>query len=443
MEDKNKLNENKDINEREELYQVFEKEKWYIKLLKKIGLVEDKNEEENELTKKYDEGYDKGVHSGIFSGIVISIFVLIILYVLKVNVIDSSLKNIDEITFKLKEINYYVNKHFLYEKDEDKINDYVALGMMASLEDPYAAYYTKEDVKDLQEQVTGEYYGIGVIVMQDPSDSYLIVTRIYDDSDAKNTSLSIGDKIIKVDDEDVFGYDSDEVVSLVRGKEGTQVKLTILKPDGKTTEDVLITRKKIVQDHVEGKILDNNIGYISIDQFEGKAYEQFIAYKEEFTEKNIKGLIIDLRNNPGGNLDVLQQLANIFLDNKLITYFKFNDNKRIDYYSIDGAWDIPVVILINGYSASASEAFTGALKDHGIATVVGTKSFGKGIVQEIYPLHDGSAIKFTVADYYTPSGVNITGEGIMPDIEVEANQNGEDNQLDVAIKTLMDKINNK
>lgn len=443
MEDKNKLNENKNINEREELYQVFEKEKWYIKLLKKIGLVEDKNEEENELTKKYDEGYDKGVRSGIFSGIVVSIFVLIILYILKVNLLDSNLKNIDEIAFKLKEINYYVNKHFLYEKDEDKINDYVALGMMASLEDPYAAYYTKEDVKDLQEQVTGEYYGIGVIVMQDPSDSYLIVTRIYDDSDAKNTSLSIGDKIIKVDDEDVFGYDSDEVVSLVRGKEGTQVKLTILKPDGKTTEDVLITRKKIVQDHVEGKILDNNIGYISIDQFEGKAYEQFIAFKEEFTEKNIKGLIIDLRNNPGGNLDVLQQLANIFLDNKLITYFKFNDDKRIDYYSIDGEWDIPVVILINGYSASASEAFTGALKDHGKATVVGTKSFGKGIVQEIYPLHDGSAIKFTVADYYTPNGVNITGEGITPDIEVEANSNGEDNQLDVAIKTLMEKINNK
>lgn len=437
MEDKDKEkleNKENEIDERKELYHVFEKDKWYTKVLDFLGLLE--TVDDNPDAQKIESIKNKNFFKGFFTALILC---FVVFCGTQFKFWFNPLENLKSIENKLTEINYYIDKYFLYEKDPKEIEDFIAAGMMCGLNDKYAAYYSEEDFKKLLEQETGEYYGVGIVVAKNLDDGLLTVTKIYESSDAMNTTLAIGDKILGVDDIDVTTYDSDEIVSLVKGAAGTKVKLTVLK-ENNSIEDIEIMRKQIEMEYVTGRMLDNEIAYCYIDSFDGKASEQLAKLQNEFVKQDAKGLIIDLRNNPGGSLTQLMRIANIFLDNKVVTTFKYKFKDDVVYTTTDGAWDIPVVILVNGYSASAAEAFTGAMQDYEKAKVVGTQTYGKGIVQEIYKLTDGSAIKFTIADYYTPNDVNITGKGITPDVVVEYDSKKEDNQLDEALKVIKDMI---
>ncbi|MCQ2978779.1 MAG: S41 family peptidase [Clostridia bacterium] len=398
--------------------------------------VDEIDEEKNKIEVAHAKGFLKGI---LYGALIIALLFLLPRF----SYLSHQLENINTVDKKLNEINYFVNKYFLYDKDLKNIEDYIAMGMMAGLDDKYAAYYNEEELEKFNETANGEYVGIGVIVVKDSKDGLLTVTKIYDNSPAKQTKLAVGDKILYVDGEDVTSYDTDEVVSLVKGEEGTNVKISVLKANGYDVEEYEITRQKIETEIVTGEMLDNELAYVYIDQFDGKAFDQMVQFENQFIEQKAKGLIIDLRNNPGGSLGQLISISNIFLDDKLITYFQYKNGERQDYYTGKGMWDIPVVILVNEYSASAAEAFTGALKDNGRATVVGKTTFGKGIVQDMFSLSDGTAIKFTVADYYTPSDVNITGKGITPDYEVENDNQYVDKQLEKAKEVLRDIIKNK
>lgn len=438
MENKDSIEENKEqeLDERKELYQVFEKENWFMKFLKKIGLIEQVDvSDENEM--KLYNAKNKYFLKGFIYAFV---FCIIVFLTFQIKYLVSPFENLKPTVKKINEANYYIDKYYLYDKDPDKLEDYIMYGMLSGLDDKYATYYSKEEVEKLNEETVGEYYGIGVVVLKSSKDGLLTVTKIYEQSDAMNTTLKVGDKIIKVDDVDVTGYDTDEVVKMVRGKEGTKVKLTILKADNIAMEEIEVERKKIENEMVTGHMIDNDIAYAFVDSFDGKAYEQFVKLQETFVRNEAKGLVIDLRNNPGGSLSQLLQLSNLFLDKKLVTTFKYVDGREVPFVTYDGMWDIPIVILVNEYSASAAEAFAGALQGNDRATIVGTQSYGKGVVQELYPLSDGSAIKFTVADYYTPLGINITDKGITPDVVVEYDKTKEDNQLDEAIKVLRSMI---
>lgn len=429
-----------EMKERKELYNAFKKESLKDKMVN-FFFVDETNKEE----KSNESGtFFKNCIYGFIVGLLISV-----LYTQMFSIRSwiSPLENIDDVTQRLNEINYIINKKSLYEKDDKEVLDMISLGMMASLNDKYAAYYTKEDLENTMQAIKGEYVGIGATVVEDYYGEGITITAVYENSPAFKAGVKPGEKVIAVDGKSINGLKVDQVVALVKGKAGSEVEITTL-----TNENIekkyTITREKVEIPEVTGKMLDNNIGYIKIMQFEGKAYKQFLEYQNEFISKDIKGLIIDLRDNPGGSLDVLKNLSNIFIDNNVITYFEYKNGEKEIYRTLKGSWDIPVVILINGYSASASEAFAGALQDYGIATLVGTETYGKGLVQDIQPLSDGAAIKLTVAKYFTPKGRNFDDEGIKPDIEIEPlkDENGkevigkEDIQLNKAIEVMNQKL---
>jgi len=374
---------------------------------------------------------------GMLLGILITLFFFLCM---NVKSYMRPLKSSDKIMAKLNEISYLIDRFSINPKDEEKMADMICLGMLAGLDDKYVGYYNKEDLKLLKETIEGEYVGIGVIVLQDQTDGLFVVVKVTEDSPAEKAGIKVGDKIIKVDDKNLDNYKSDEVISMVKGKPDTNVKITMYRKSDDKNYDFVITRKKINSKIVTGKMLDEQIGYIKIDNFEGKADEQLLELKKEFETKNVKGVILDLRNNPGGNLDVLENIANVFLDKKLITYFEDKYGKKTYYKTKDGSWNLPVVILTNEYTASAAEALTGAIRDNKIGISVGNKTYGKGVVQEMYSLSDGTVVKFTTAKYYTPNGKCIDGVGIEPDIKVENEDLAEDKQLNVAIEKIKEMI---
>lgn len=430
-----------DMKERKELYDAFKKETLKDKIINFFIITDEKKEDyiNNSNT------FSKHCINGFIVGILLSI---LFSNMLSIRRWISPLENIDDVNKKLNEINYIINKTSLYEKDPEKVEDMISLGMMASLGDKYATYYNKSDLESIMQGIEGEYVGIGVMVLDDSSSNGLIITTVYEGSPAHEKGMKVGERIIKVDGKDTLALEIEEVVALVKGVAGTTVEITTLTND-KVEKNYTVTRRKVEVPEVTGKMLEKGIGYAKINQFEGKAYKQFIELQDEFIDNNIKGLIIDLRDNTGGSLDVLESLANVFIDNDVITYFEDKNGKKEIFRTLSGKWDIPVVILINGYSASASEAFAGALQDYGIATLVGTETYGKGLVQDIHSLSDGTAIKLTVAKYFTPKGRNFDGEGIKPDIEIEPlkDENGnelidaEDVQLNKAIEVMLEKLN--
>ena len=243
---------------------------------------------------------------------------------------------------------------------------------------------------------------------------------------------------------EITGLDLDTLVrTYIRGEEGTTVDLTVLRGDEHDKVELHITRRAIEAETVEYKMLDNNIGYISVSEFDQPTYNQFKTAVDELQSDGMKGLVIDLRDNPGGLLDTVVDMLDYMLPDGLLVYTADKNGNGDKYYSDDGHQvDIPLVVLVNGNSASASEVFTGAIKDFKWGTIIGTQTFGKGIVQDILPLGDGSGLKITVAHYYTPSGFDLHGKGITPDIEVELDETavyGEDsdNQLKAAIEKLL------
>lgn len=320
---------------------------------------------------------------------------------------------------KLFVLEAYVDHYYLNDVDEKKVADSVYSGFMEGLEDPYSVYYTEEEYNQLMEEDSGEYEGIGVTVYKDTDTEYVLIDQVYKDQPAYNAGIQSGDILTAVDGKDTKEMTLEETVNAIKKSENDTVALTIFR-DNKTT-DISVEKTSIEIETVTYKMKKNNIGYISVSQFIENTGNQFCNAIDDLEEQGMKGLIIDLRDNGGGLLNTcLAMVSRIIPKDELIVYTEDKNGKKEEYNSdSEETLDIPIVILVNGNSASASEIMTGCLKDYGKATIVGTTTFGKGIVQNIMELPDGSAVKMTVSKYYTPKGNYIHDVGIEPDVTVE------------------------
>lgn len=343
---------------------------------------------------------------------------------------------------KLSEINYIIDKYYVDDVTEEQLLEGMYYGMVESLNDPYSYYMDKDTFEQFLEETNGNYVGIGIIVTLDTSYTINIV-NVFEGSPAEEKGLLPNDKIIKVEDTEV-GFDNySEAVSMIKGEEGSVVNLTIFRESENQAFEIAVPRRSIDVPTVSYEILQDNIGYIKITQFEGVTFEQFEEAFNYVQEQNTKGLILDLRDNPGGLLNTVVQITDLLVPEGIITYIEDKNGEKTYQYSDANYYDKPLVILVNGNSASASEVLSGAVKDLGIAKLVGETTYGKGVVQNIYQLSDGSGVKVTIAKYYTPSGVCIDGTGIEPDYPVVLDENviynsEDDTQLYKAI----DVINN-
>ena len=348
----------------------------------------------------------------------------------------------DTILIKMKTIRDAIDQYYYNEDDVDPENmvDWVYAGMVASLGDPYSAYYTEEEWADMIEDTKGIYYGIGAYVSLDVNTGLTRINGVMEGTPAEKAGLRENDLIYLIDGEEITGYELSEVVSKMKGEEGTIVHLTIYREGEPDYLEVDVIRGEIESPTVSYEMLEDDIGYISISEFDDVTVDQFTEALAVVKGSNAKGLILDLRGNPGGRLAAVVDIARQILPEGLIVYTEDKNGKRTEY-SCDGknTLQIPLVVLVNRNSASASEILAGAVKDYGIGKLVGMKTFGKGIVQRILPLTDGTALKLTVSAYYTPNGNNIHNIGIEPDIECELDteayyNDGIDSQLNRAIE---------
>ena len=330
----------------------------------------------------------------------------------------------------------------LYKVDNKKLEEGIYKGLFSGLDDPYSVYYTADEYAKLQEDIDGVFVGMGAYVSQNTETGIIIVTKAFDNSPAKKAGIKDGDIIYKVEDKEVTGEDVDKVVSMIKGKENTKVKLTIYRQSEKKYIDVEITRAKVEVPSIEAKMLNKKkgIAYIQIVEFQENTYKQFASAIEKLKKQGMKSVIFDVRNNPGGRYDIVCQILDDLLPEGTLVSTKDKYGKEEKQTSDAKALNMPMVVIQNENSASASEIFAGAIQDFKAGTIIGTRSFGKGIVQQMWPLNDGSAIKLTVEKYYTPSGKNIHGKGITPNVEVKASTKGnKDVQLNKAIEILENK----
>lgn len=338
---------------------------------------------------------------------------------------------------KLSKIDKIVQEKFLYEEDEDKIQDGILKGYVDGLDDVYSVYYNEEETKALQESTSGEYYGVGAVLTEDATTGVVTIVEVYEDSPAEKAGLKADDILYKVDDTEVTGMDLTKVVSYIKGDEGTDVVLTVIRGDQSDEIQLTATRAKIEAHTVSYKMLEDNIGYIKVTEFDTVTTQQYTDALDDLENQGMERLIVDLRNNPGGNVSTVCDMLDRMLPEGLIVYTQDKDgNKNEATSDEENQFTKPLVVLMNGNSASASEIFAGAIQDYGLGKIVGTQSYGKGVVQQIFDLGDDTSLKITIADYYTPKGRNINGQGITPDVEVEyqkdENNAEADNQLDKA-----------
>ena len=346
---------------------------------------------------------------------------------------------------KLKQLKTVIDEYYLGEVDEEQLREYSYKGMIAGLEDPYSVYYTKEEYEDVEESSEGIFSGVGIVLTQDMETKAITVVKPMKDGPAQKAGIKAGDILTKVEGEEISSdEDLSSVVSRVKGKEGTKVTLTFSR-DGKE-KDYTLTRQEIKNPTVEYEMLENKVGYIKITEFDEVTVEQFDDALSQLENDGMKKLVLDLRDNPGGLLDAVVDIADRILPTGMIVYTEDKNGKKTEYEAKSAECvEQPIAVLINGNSASASEILAGAIQDYKAGTLVGTTSYGKGIVQNIFQLGDGYAVKLTIANYYTPKGRNIHKKGIDPDVEVELKESlkdeieikkSEDNQLQEALKVL-------
>ena len=347
---------------------------------------------------------------------------------------------------KLDVLMQLVENYYYEDVDENDMLEGAAVGLMAGIGDVYTVYYTAEQMADFNEETEGEYAGIGCQLLADPSDQMITVTRVFKGSPAEKAGMRSGDKIVYVNDVYYSAYEMSDAVSVMRGEPGGQVKVTVLRD--LETIDFEVTREIVSINYVEYEILDGNIGYVMVYDFLGDAYEGFAEALDTFRAANVTGMIIDLRNNGGGLVDDSVDMADLILPEGVVVTLRDKDGREEVYRIDDEYYDVPMVLLVNEYSASASEILAGAVRDYGAGVLLGTKTFGKGVVQSVLEFTDGSGVKITTARYYTPSGECIHEVGIEPDIEVELDEDAvtiyglnnlphdEDAQLQAAIKVL-------
>lgn len=340
-----------------------------------------------------------------------------------------------EVEGKLNAIDSVLESFYFGDVDDETAKDNIYKAYLSSYGDKYTMYYTADEYKALKESTNGKFYGIGAVCQLSGEGGVLLVD-VYDNGAGYQAGLRSGDRVVNVDGRDITDMELSSAVALIKGDKGTSVTLEVIRGTERLTFSA-------VRDAVEAKtvsytLLDNNIGYLSISQFEEVTTKQFKAAVEDLQSQGMKGLVIDIRNNPGGLLDTVVGMLKYMLPDGLIVYTEDKQGNRKEYKGQDNdEFNLPLAVIVNGNSASASEIFAGAIQDYGKGTIIGTQTYGKGIVQTVKPLTDGSAIKFTIAKYFTPKGQDIHGKGVTPDMVVEYDTDADvDTQLDAAIKNV-------
>ncbi len=407
----------------------------------------------------------KDFRNGVIAGILVMVLLLAGIYtgkmtyqLLKVSGTKSeasadggSVVNTETIQ-KVKTIEAAIEASYYYgdEVSTEDLQEGIYKGMVTALGDPYSEYYTREELEEAVNSNKGISYGIGAYISLDKQMNMAMINGVMDESPAQEAGLKAGDIIIDVDGESTQGLSLTQVVNLVKGREGSKVYLTIYREGESDYLKVEAVRGKLIESTtVDSGILEgtDNIGYVRIREFDGVTVDQYTEAMAVLKEEGMKALVLDLRSNPGGDVNAVVEIARKILPEGMIVYTEDKYDNRKEY-TCDGKTElnIPLVVLVNEYSASASEILAGAIQDYNKGTLVGTTTYGKGIVQQIQRLDDGTALKLTISAYYTPQGRNIHGVGIEPDIELEydyeaSETDGTDNQVEKAIEILEQKIN--
>ncbi len=347
---------------------------------------------------------------------------------------------------KLEEIQTLIENYYLDDIDSEQVEDYLYKGVIAGLGDAYAAYYTENEYQSMMDSTSGSYYGIGVEISQNTTTGIITITSVFEGSPAEEAGLLPGDEIYRINDTEVTGEDLNNVVALIKGEEYTTVMVTVARDGEEDYLELEVERRAIEVSTVEAEMLEDNIGYIAITAFDEVTTDQFLTALDLLESQGMEKLIVDLRDNGGGLLSSVCEILDRLLPEGLIVYTEDKyGNREEEYSDAENYFDKPLAVLINENSASASEIFAGAVLDYGIGTLVGTTTYGKGIVQKVFTLSDGTAVKLTVAKYYTPNGNDIHGIGVEPDVVVELDEalknqvtveKEEDNQLQAAIQVL-------
>lgn len=373
---------------------------------------------ENSENRKYD--FLKGT---VFGMMLAAIFVMVFLLInvgtigrKKDEKVGAEILTSSETARKLSEIAERIQDSFLYEEDGELLETYLFKGLTIGLKDPYASYYTDDEIKTIAELNEGEYHGIGITLLQDSDSGQFWIAGIYEGSPADTAGLQVDDEIIQVDGETVEGMDLTSLVAKIKQQE--QVTIKVLRGEEEVEVTMEVTDVEIPT--VSWEMLENQIGYIKIEEFDGITVSQFEDAVEQLKEQGTEGLVLDIRDNPGGTLDAICQIMDDLLPEGLIVYTEDKYGERQEYTSdADQIYDGPLAVLVNGNSASASEIFAGSIQDYGLGPIIGTTTYGKGVVQRTFMLSDGSALKLTVEKYYTAGGQDIDGNGITPDYIVE------------------------
>ncbi|MCI8939270.1 MAG: S41 family peptidase [Dorea sp.] len=342
---------------------------------------------------------------------------------------------------KLELLEQLIDSYYTGDKDSTDLREGLYKGYVEGLGDPYSVYYDEEETKAMMESSSGEYSGIGAVMTQDRDNGVITILQVYPDSPAEEAGIRDNDILYKVDGEEVTGIDLTTVVGRIKGDEGTTVELAVIRGDDAKEVTVTATRRKIEAITVAHEMKEGGIGYIRVTEFDSVTTEQYRSALEDLENQEMNGLVVDLRSNPGGNLDVVVDILDLMLPEGTVVSMEEKSGEETVYSSDEEhQFRKPLAVLMNGNSASASEIYAGAIQDYDAGEIVGTQSYGKGVVQQIFDLKDGTSVKLTIAEYFPPSGRSIDGKGITPDVEVEYEPDEEnpeyDNQLEKAIEVV-------
>lgn len=423
-------------------------------------------QQNNHMKPGFGAGFGVGIATGVIGAFVLGVITLFAYSMISgrsVQTVATNSNVLDSDTVsKIDELSNYIDKYYYEDYDTDTLKNSMLHGLMDGLGDQYSVYYTADEYKELQISTTGTYYGIGAALKQDADSKKVTISKIYSGTPSEEAGLKKGDEIVSVDGIESTSEELTDLVNKIRGEEGTTVHLEIRRDDSEDTFTVDVERKNVQLPSVEGKMLDNGVAYIQISEFQTNTATQFEEILTGLQNQGMKGLIVDLRSNPGGLLTAVTEIVDRLLPAETVgdlpagtvVYTQDKNGKVQTYGDDDGQQiDCPIVVLVDENSASASEIFAGAMKDYNEdgyidATLVGKTTFGKGIVQTIFNLSDGDAVKITTSKYYTPNGNNIHGTGIDPDVEVDYEYTGDTNseydmQYDVQLQKAIEVMNEK
>jgi carboxyl-terminal processing protease len=412
--------------------------------------------EENDIpSENVGDGKGGGFKSGLFLGMALTLAVALAVVgtlfgtgVVQVAGRTEVTNNVmtDAVMQKLNNLIGEIGRYYYEDVNTEDLVTGIYKGLFEGLGDPYSEYYTKQEYEDIMIDANANYYGIGAALLQDKNTMQVTISKVYDGSGAQTAGLMEGDEIIQVEDIVSVSVELADLVQNIRGEEGTTVHITVLREGETEYREFDVKRGEINIPTVESKLLEGDVGYIQVLEFATSTSKDFVKEIESLSAQGMKYMIVDLRGNGGGVLTACQEMLDAVLPEGVVVYTEDKNGVRVDYTSdAEHFMDIPMAVLIDGHTASASEIFAGAIRDYDYGTLIGTKTFGKGIVQSVRSLPDGSAYKMTVSKYFTPNGDNIHGTGIEPDIELEYEYTGDedeeydelkDNQIQKAIEVL-------